>query len=108
MSPFGITVEVLGGERDLDGDLQDEQVVGTIAGAAFAPGTSTEDNDRKAQVVTTGTLYVPAGSFPVTAQHRIRFPGGVLWTVDGAPGAWNSPLTGWAAGGEIRLRRVTG
>jgi hypothetical protein len=108
MSPFGITVEVLGGERDLDGDLHDEQPVGTITGAAFAPGTSTEDNDRKSQVVTTGTLYVPPGAFPVTAQHRIRFPGGAVWTVDGAPGTWSNPLTGWSAGGEIRLRRVTG
>lgn len=108
MSPFGITVEVLAGERDLDGDRSDEQVVGTIVGAAFAPGTSIEDNDRQAQVVTTGTLYVPPGSFPVTAQHRIRFPGGLVWTVDGTPSGWGSPLTGWQAGGEIRLRRVTG
>lgn len=108
MAPFGVTVEVLGGERDLDGDLHDEQVIGTIAGAAFAPGTSSEDNDRKAQVVAAGVLYVPPGSFPVTAQHRIRFPGGAVWTVDGTPGIWSNPLTGWSAGGEIRLSRVTG
>ena len=108
MAPFGLTVEVLGGTRDLDGDLQGEQVVGTIVGAGFAPGTSIEDNDRKAQVVTTGTLYVPADAMQVTAQHRIRFPGGVVWSVDGAPGDWNSPLTGWQAGREIRLRRATG
>lgn len=108
MAQFGITVEVLGGERDLDGDLNDEQVVGTIAGAGFAPGSSVEDNDRKAQVVTTGTLYVPAGAMQVTAQHRIRFPGGLVWSVDGTPGDWSSPLTGWQAGREIRLRRATG
>lgn len=104
---FGVTVEVLAGTRDLDGDLQDEQVIGTIIGA-FAPGTSIEDNDRKSQVVTTGTFYVPPGAMAVTSQYRLRFPGGVVWSVDGEPSPWNSPLTGWSAGGEVRIRRVTG
>lgn len=108
MATHGITVVVLAYERDLDGDLSGETVAGKIVGAAFAPGQSSEDTDRKAQVSTTATLYVPPGSFAVTAQHRIRFPGGLVWKVAGTPGIWINPLTGWSAGGEIRLERVTG
>jgi hypothetical protein len=108
MAPFGITVEVLAYDRDLDGDLSNERVVGTIAGGAFAPGSSTEDTDRKAQIVDRAVLYAPPGSTPVTDQNKLRFPGGVIWEVDGTPLPWSSPLTGWTPGAEIHIKRVRG
>ncbi len=108
MAPFGIRVEVLAYDQDNDGDLSNERVAGVIEGAAFAPGSSTEDTDRKAQVTTTATLYVPPGSPAVTAQNKLRLPGGLVWEVAGSPSPWASPLTGWAPGAEIQIKRVTG
>jgi hypothetical protein len=108
VTAFGVAVEVLSYDRDLDGDLSNERVVGVIEGGAFAPGGSTEDTDRKAQVVDTATLYAPAGSPSVTAQNKLRFPGGVVWEVDGTPSPWASPLTGWDPGFEIRITRARG
>jgi hypothetical protein len=107
MSPFGVTVEVISRVRGQHGDTT-RVPKGSIAGCGFAPSSSTEDNDRKAQVDTTASLYIPPGSLAVSAQDVIRFPNGDEWQVDGEPLMWFSPLTGWAPGGEVRIRRVTG
>jgi hypothetical protein len=108
MAPYGIRVEVLAYEENLDGDLSNERVVGVIEGGAFAPGSSTEDTDRKSQTVTYAKLYAPPGSPAVTAKNKLRFPGSVVWEIDGEPLPWASPLTGWAPGAEINIKRVKG
>jgi hypothetical protein len=108
MLPFGVTVEVLAYDRDLDGDLSNERVAGVIEGGAFAPGASIENTDRKSQVIDTAIYYAPPGSPPVTAQNKLRFPGDVVWEVDGNPLPWASPLTGWAPGFEVHITRVRG
>lgn len=106
--PFGITVTVLGEtSRTVHGD-RTQASVGVIERCAFAPGGSTEDNDQRAQVTATGTLYVPPSTVPITAQSRIQLPDGTVWLVDGVPQEWKNPFTGWYPGREIQLRRVTG
>ena len=111
MTPaFGETVTVWLEERDRFGDVT---VTGerTILGCAVAPRTSVEDvgsGSRPRATVTTGmTLYVPAGS-GLTAQHRVRLADGTVWRVEGSPGRWRSPFTGWYPGDQIELERVTG
>ncbi|MGW4487859.1 hypothetical protein ACWEOE_28925 [Amycolatopsis sp. NPDC004368] len=114
MAPYGIRIEVLAYDRDSDGDLSNERVFAVIDGVAFAPSASAsqrasrEDNDRKAQVDTMAVLYVPPGNPVISAQHKVRFPDGSVWNVDGKPSPWSSPLTGWTPGGEVHIRRVTG
>lgn len=75
---------------------------------AFAPRTSSEDNEQANQVITGLTGYGPPGA-DVAAQDVIRRGDGTRWHVDGDIGQWGpSPLTGWHPGVEVALRRVTG
>ena len=108
--PGAFPVEVFGvATRDRHGD-ETRAPLGTIDGCSFAPGESTEDTDKRAQVVTKGELYVPVTDIAVavTAQQRIRFPDGREWTVGGEPQWWSNPYTGTREGGVIALQRVTG
>lgn len=103
---IGQVWEVLSTTVDRHGDevLTDE---GTLDVSAFAPRSSTEDNDNRAQVVTTGELYCMSAP-ELTAQHRLRSPVGVLWHVDGNPQQWERPYSGGTAGVVIPLRKVSG
>lgn len=107
MHPFGITVDVLSTTRDNHGD-ETTALTGRISGCAFAPSTGTEDNDNRAQVASFGDLYCPATDLTVTAQHRIRLPGGDVWRVVGPPQQWERPYSGGTAGLVLHLERVTG
>jgi hypothetical protein len=118
MFPYGVAVEVLTSTRDNHGDTVDT-VRGVIAGCGIAPETSTEDNDNRAQVDTRTTVYAPYSPVTVGAQDKVRIlPPGDLspeakaalpkWHVDGEPGEWANPFTGWRPGRVIQLRRVTG
>jgi hypothetical protein len=104
--PFGVTVEVIAVVRDKHGDTT-ETSAGSIAGCAFAPESSVEDTDQRAQVVTAGSLYVPPTRVEVTAQSKVRFDD-VVWQVDGEVEWWRHPMTGWSPGGVIHVRRTTG
>lgn len=103
---YGITVTLLLQVEDRFGDETTTEV-GTITDCGWAPRTSTEDEDGRSQVIRGRVLYAPAGS-GITAQHRVRFPDGSVWRVEGDIGPWRSPFTGWAPGDEVQLERVTG
>lgn len=103
MFPFGVTVQVYVTSRDRHGD-RTETLAGTIPGCAFAPESSVEDNDNRAQVATAGTLYIPPTQVAITGQSLVRFDGHT-WHVDGDPDWWRHPWTGWAPGGVLRVRR---
>jgi hypothetical protein len=107
--PYGEVITVWREVRDRFGDttVVDERQIG---GVALAPRTSAEDGaDRRTAVVTSGlTLYAsePTG---LDATWRIRRElDGTVWTVEGNAGLWSNPLTGWAPGEQLQLRRVTG
>lgn len=107
MHPFGITADVLAATRDVHGD-ETLTTVGHLYGCAFAPSASTEDTDNRALVSITGDLYCIGSSVAVTAQHRVKFAGGLVWAVDGSPEQWDRPYSGGTAGLVIHLKRVTG
>lgn len=84
----------------------------TLSGVAFAPRSSTELSNQRNTVIVGMTMYAPYGSDvrpidtiirtnPVTSETE-------TYNVDGEVGPWLHPLTGWAAGTEVALRRVTG
>jgi len=112
--PFGETVTRLratavtdpysGEATALSWDNPDEL---PISGCAFDPGTSTEPvTDARNQVITQPVLYAPFGS-DITAADRLVVRGRT-WKVQGDPGEYRNPFTGWEAGMVIKLEDVQG
>ena len=76
-----------------------------VPGCAVAPRYSSEPSERGRQGVIVGlTVYGP-DVFLSTDQVEVR---GVLYDVEGEPGFWENPFTGWAPGVEVALRRAEG
>jgi hypothetical protein len=118
---YGRTVTVFREVRDDFGDVtvQDER---DIPGCAWWPRTSVEDfgggstlggsvrtgaSTGAVQVSTGLTMMCPPGA-GITATHRVRLPDDTVWVVVGAPGAWQSPLSGWMPGDTVELEQTTG
>jgi hypothetical protein len=77
----------------------------TVVGA-FAPGTTFERLGTGDTITTQPSLYLPSG----TAVEGIDWVSvrGKKYEVDGDPGDWRSPFTGWHAGIVVPLKAVTG
>lgn len=111
--PHGETVAVnrRGGTDKWGQDLPGTQH--TVGPCGFAPRTatgsrnSTEDNAQRNTVITGLTMYAPWGA-DITSQDVIVRGDGSRWHVEGDVGEWLSPLTGWRAGIEVALVRVSG
>lgn len=80
---------------------------GWFDGCAVWPRTSDELTEQGRQGVIVGLTVVLPDCADVGPHDRCEV-GGVMFEVDGEPGRWRSPLTGWAPGVEVRLRRVDG
>lgn len=77
----------------------------TITGAGFAPQTTQEPRDgTQVRVVTEALLYVDGVAIGPHDELEVR---GVRYAVEGEPGGWVNPFTGWSPGTEVRLRKVT-
>lgn len=90
------------------------QLVAMVDGG-FAPtsgvrgqvGSTREDTTQgREAVISDASVYVACGA-DVRAGDRIEVRGSTYEAV-GDPAEWVNPFTGWAAGAEIRLRRVAG
>ena len=82
------------------------QLVATIDGG-FAPTSTREDTTQgREAVISDASVYVACGA-DARAGDRIEVRGST-YEVVGDPAEWVNPFTGWAAGAEIRLRRVAG
>jgi hypothetical protein len=85
----------------------------TVDNCVFAPSVSTgasvstEAVDRRDTVITGLTLFAPPDA-DIQATDRIVRPDGTLWEVEGMPGPWVTPFTGWAPGLQVAVKRVTG
>lgn len=78
-----------------------------IPGAFTAPRRSEGvDRDGRSGVIIGLTLFAPFGS-DIVYSDQIDLDG-VVWEIDGEPGAWEHPKTGWEAGMEIALVRGEG
>lgn len=104
--PFGATVtlvrRVKSGE-DAFGNDTFSTTSQTVVGA-YSPGGSSEQVQGQDVVVTQPTVYLPTGT-DLRAVDAIDI-GGERFEVDGTPGEWQNPFTGWRPGLEVRLRRV--
>lgn len=111
--PFGETVTRQRGQKVADGyggvvtdwSLPTTDVV--IGGVGLAPRVDDEiGTPGRGGVVIGFTLYAPFG-VDVTFEDRLVTPYG-LFEVEGEPGPWRNPMTGWEAGTTMALRRVVG
>lgn len=79
-----------------------------LSGVGYAPESTEEPRDGAShRVVSQAKLYL---SEPIDYSARDEFTArGVRFEVEGdSAGGWMNPFTGWSAGQEILLRRVTG
>lgn len=78
-----------------------------LDGVGFAPRYSTELTAQRSTVIVGLTMLADVGAdvLPVDVITRAN---GKKYQVEGEPGEWISPLTGWHAGVEVALVRVTG
>lgn len=110
--PFGVTVTIV---RKSPGgtDAYGDPIPGTttrieIPRCGLAPRMSTESTARGRQGVIVGqTVYLPDNSPPVLYTDQLEVAG-VLYDIEGDPGAWSNPLTGWTPGSEVAIRRAIG
>lgn len=100
-------VRVRGADPDAYGDPVGDPDEDELDGCSVAPRTSTDIADRGRQGVVIGlTLLAPFGTDIIhTDQLKVD---GVLYDIDGDPGSWKNPFTGWEAGIEVALTRATG
>lgn len=111
--PYGTTLTLRNGATSAEdpyGDSTDTTPTDVTWGpCAIAPRTSTERADSRAPAVVTGlTIYGPEASF--TSKSQVVIPSGPYsgtWDVDGIPGVWRSPFTGWAPGVEVAVKRAS-
>lgn len=71
---------------------------------AVAPRSSVERVDPRSPAVLTGkTVYGPVVDMDADDQLVIN---GVVYDIDGEPGEWINPMTGWVAGLEVAIKRT--
>lgn len=105
--PHGQTITVRSTTTTRD-EFGDESTVVTEVPwgpCAVAPRSSSESADPSAPAVIVGlTVYGPVITLDSDDTLLI---GGVVYEVDGIPGKWESPFTGWAPGMEVAVKRAS-
>jgi hypothetical protein len=77
-----------------------------VGGAAFVPGSTSENIQGTDQVTADAECYLPAGT-QVTPEDQLAYQD-VTYQVTGAPESWASPFTGMAGPVKVNLKLVTG
>lgn len=112
--PSGVTVTVLrSGGRDSRGNPRPD-IEHRLDDWAVAPRSSDEATDR-ADTAITGAVargpyndqYTAIGGLRSTDRLRVptTHPMAGTWQVDGEPGPWRSPFSGWTPGVRVALTR---
>jgi SPP1 family predicted phage head-tail adaptor len=107
--PYGITVTLIRRAivEDEYGDATPVEVETVLTSCAFAPASSSENvATGQIAVVTKDRLFVPYDT-TINADDEFEIDG-KRYRIDGNPGPWRSPFTGWTPGTEVALERVTG
>jgi len=111
---FGETVTVRRYSRDAKGNrtLVSEHTIPdcgiAAAGGSSGWGVASDENNVRGETVTDGlTLYGPYGA-DVTARDVVVLANGDDYEVDGSVARWHSPLSSWAPGVVVNLKRVNG
>lgn len=82
------------------------------------PTETASSENSNTNVVTTGRTLLPPDGADIRPTDRIRLPGdeptaggadpyeSAPWAVEGDPGEYQNPMTGWRPGGIVRVERV--
>ena len=106
--PHGVTITLRSTVTTDDGLGNTTAVVteSTWGPCAVAPRYANESTDPRVPPVIVGkTVYGPTTAINSDDQLVI---GGVVYEVDGLPGEWRNPFTGWDAGIEVPVKRAAG
>lgn len=98
--------------KDRFGDPVGDMDTHTIDGCIPYPAGSTEVANRSDSVTTGNGVLVPIGS-DIKASDVVWLPGEDTsdrprWQVDGEPGVYPSPFTGWQPGTQVELKNYEG
>jgi hypothetical protein len=108
--PFGQTVTVLDGSvtgQDSDGnDVRTFPTKATYVNVVVAPAGTNELLNAQETVSWDLDLYPPPGA-DIQPVDRVVVDS-VTYEVFGRKQEWQSPFSGWAPGGYVRLTEVTG
>lgn len=100
-----IIVRTVTTERDEYGDSTTEVVEEDWGPCAIAPRTATEREDSRSPAVIEGlTVYGPPRDLDADDELIIY---GEVYVIDGRPGVWRNPFTGWAPGIEVAVKRAS-
>ena len=104
--PYGVTITLRSTVTTTD-DLGNSTTVVTESPwgpCAVAPRYATESTDSRVPPVIVGkTVYGPTRTINADDTMLIA---GQEWQVDGLPGEWESPFTGWDPGMEVPIKRT--
>lgn len=101
-----ITVMSTTTTRDEYGDAVTESTQFEWGPCAVAPRYATESTDpRTAPVVVGKTVYGPTPPTPLDSDDVLLIDG-LAYEIDGEPGKWRSPFTGWEPGVEVAVKRA--
>ena len=104
--PHGVTVTVRSVTTTDDGLGNTSETVTESAWGpcAVAPRYATESTDPRVPPVIVGkTVYGPTIALD---SDDVLLIDGTAWQVDGLPGEWVNPFTGWDAGIEVPVKRA--
>lgn len=107
--PHGVTITLVSTTTTDDGlgNTTEETVTSEWGPCAVAPRYANESTDPRVSPVIVGkTIYGP-GTVMINSDDTLLIDG-ETWQVDGLPGEWVNPLTGWAPGIEVPVRRAAG
>jgi hypothetical protein len=105
--PHGVTITITSVTTTDDGlGNTTETVTETTWGpCAVAPRYATESTDPRVPPVIVGKMvYGPRVA--LDSDDRLVIDG-VTYQVDGLPGEWTNPFTGWDAGIEVPVKRAS-
>jgi hypothetical protein len=104
--PHGVmvTLRSVTTTTDDNGDATTATVESQWGPCAVAPRYAAEQADPRSTPVIVGkVVYGPSVAIDSDDQLVID---GEAWQVDGLPGEWVSPFTGWAPGIEVPVKRA--
>lgn len=104
-----LTVKSTTTTTDANGDATTNSADVAWGPCALAPRSSEErTNSRQPAVITALTIYGPQTA--LDSADLVVIPSGAYagtWQVEGIPGVWESPFTGWAPGIEVAVKRAS-
>lgn len=113
-APFGEPITVTTLTQSGTDDYGDPVTASTsiVRTGAFAPAIGSESTNGQDQVVTQPQVFFTgqdaddvAAVIDSASTLTVR---GLVYQVDGDPGDWRSPFTGWHAGLTVPLKRTAG